>query len=228
MRRSGRRRKIIFAFHGGETSIEHIDPRLAGAVALMVTLGACVVPPMAPTIPVAPGANKQFSAFAADQNYCQQYATAQTAPQAAAATNQAVGTAVLSTALGAGLGAAIGGGRGAGIGAASGAVFGTAVGAGGAGYAQLSLQQQYDVVYGQCMAAQGNEVPGFSPPPATPPYAGTPGPSPYAPGQSPYGPGPSPYAPGQSPYGPGPSPYGPGPSPYGPPPYPGMPVPPPG
>jgi outer membrane lipoprotein SlyB len=214
-------RKIIFAFHVGERSMKHIDPRLAGAVALMVALGACVVPPTAPTIPVIPGANKQFSAFAADQTYCQQYATAQTAPQAAAATNQAVGTAVLSTALGAGLGAAIGGGRGAAIGAASGATFGTVVGASGAGFAQMSLQQEYDVMYGQCMAAQGNQVPGFSPPPGTPPYAGTPGPSPDAPSPSPYGPGPSPYGPGSPPYGPG-SP------PYGPPPYPGMPVPPPG
>jgi hypothetical protein len=207
-------RKIIFAFHVGERSMKHIDPRLAGAVALMVALGACVAPPTAPTIPVIPGANKQFSAFAADQSYCQQYATAQTAPQAAAATNQAVGTAVLSTALGAGLGAAIGGGRGAAIGAASGATFGTVVGASGAGYAQMSLQQEYDVMYGQCMAAQGNQVPGFSPPPGTPPYAGAPGPSPYVPSPSPYGPGPSPYGPGSPPYGP--------------PPYPGMPVPPPG
>src|ERR1700738_3524056 len=203
-------RKIIFAFHVGERSMKHIDPRLAGAVALMVALGACVAPPTAPTIPVIPGANKQFSAFAADQTYCQQYATAQTAPQAAAPTNQAVGTAVLSTALGAGLGAAIGGGRGAAIGAASGATFGTVVGAGGAGYAQMSLQQQYDVIYGQCMAAQGNQVPGFSPPPGTPPYAGTPRTPPYA-----GTPGPAPYEAGPSPYGPGPSPYGPGPSPYG-------------
>ena len=193
--------------------MKHIDPRLAGGVALTLTLSACVVPPVAPTIPVAPGANRTFAAFAADQNYCQQYAAAQTAPQAAAVTNQAVGTAILSTALGAGLGAAIGGGQGAAIGAASGATLGTVAGASGAGFAQMSLQQQYDVIYGQCMAAQGNQVPGFSPPPGTPPYAGTPGPSPSGPGPSPYGPGPSP--------------YGPGPSPYGPPPYPGMPVPPP-
>jgi hypothetical protein len=224
--------------------MRHFHRRMAGVLAVTVALGACVVPPVAPTIPVVPGPNKQFSAFAADQAMCQQYASGQTAPQAYAATNQAVGGAILSAALGAGLGAAIGGGHGAAIGAASGAVFGTAVGAGGAGFAQLSLQQQYDVMYGQCMAAQGNQVPGFSPPPGTPPYAGTPrtppyagtpgpapyepGPSPYGPGPSTYGPGPSPYGPGPSPYGPGPSPYGSGPSPYGPPPYPEMPVPPPG
>ncbi len=158
--------------------MKHIDPRMTGALAVMVSLSACVTPPMAPMIPVAPGPNKTFEAFAAEQAFCQQYATAQTAPQAYAATNQAVGAAVLSTALGAGLGAAIGGGRGAGIGAASGAVFGTAAGASGAGFAQMSLQQQFDIMYGQCMYAHGNQVPGFSPPPGTPPYSGAPVPPP--------------------------------------------------
>jgi outer membrane lipoprotein SlyB len=192
--------------------MKYIDPRMAGALALTVSLGACVTPPVAPTIPVAPGANKTFEAFASEQSFCQQYATAQTVPQAQAATNQAVGTALLTTALGAALGGAVGGGRGAGIGAASGAVVGTAVGAGGSGFAQMSLQQQFDVMYGQCMYAHGNQVPGFSPPPGTPPYAGGPGPASYRPPPYPAGPGPSPY--GSSPY-----PGGPGPSPYGPPPY---------
>jgi len=173
--------------------MKHIDPRRAGALAMMITLSACATPPMAPMIPAAPGPNKTFEAFAAEQSYCEQYATAQTAPQAYAATNQAVATAVLTTALGAALGGAIGGGHGAGIGAASGAVFGTAVGASGAGFAQLSLQQQFDIMYGQCMYAHGNQVPGFSPPPGTPPYSGGSGPSPYGPpsyGPSPYGPPP--------------------------------------
>jgi hypothetical protein len=177
--------------------MKHIDPRKAGALAVMVSLGACVTPPVAPMIPVAPGPNKNFEAFAADQAFCQQYATAQTAPQAYAATNQAVGTAILTTALGAALGGAIGGGHAAGIGAASGAAFGTVVGAGGSGFAQMSLQQQFDVMYGQCMYAHGNQVPGFSPAPGPPPYSGGPGPSPYS-GE----PGPSPY--GSSPYGPPP------------------------
>jgi len=189
--------------------MKHLHRPIAGVLAMTVALGACVVLPMAPTIPVIPGANKQCSAFAADQGMCQQYATAQTAPQAYAATNQAVGTAILSTALGAGLGAAIGGGRGAAIGAASGAAFGATMGAGDAGFAQLSLQQQYDALYAQCMSAQGNQLPGFSPPPVMPPYAGAPGPGPY---------GPPPAYPGT----PGPGPYGP--SPF----YPGTPMPPPG
>jgi hypothetical protein len=39
--------------------------------------------------------------------------------------------------------------------------------------AGMSLQQQYDVYYAQCMYARGNQVPGFSPPPYSPtPYSG--------------------------------------------------------
>ena len=155
-----------------------IDPRIAVALALTVSLGACVMPPPAPTIPVAAGPNKSFDAFAADQAACQQYATAQTAPQAYAATNQAVFAMLLTTALGAAIGGAVGGGHAAGIGAASGAALGTFGGAANSGFAQMSLQQQYDVLYGQCMAAHGNQVPGFSPPPGTPPYPGGPGPGP--------------------------------------------------
>ena len=169
----------------------HIDPRMAGALGVLACVGACVMPPTAPMIPVAPGPNKTFEAFGAEQSYCQQYATAQTAPQAYAATNQAVGMTILTTALGAALGGAVGGGHGAGIGAASGAAFGGLVGAGGSGFAQMSLQQQFDIIYGQCMYAHGNQVPGFAPPPGTPPYSGEPSPSPYGPlpyGQSPYGP----------------------------------------
>jgi hypothetical protein len=187
-----RDREIVFRSNRG-ARMKHIDGRMAGALLMMVSLGACVMPPTIPTIPVAPGPNKTFEVFAAEQSYCQQYATAQIAPQAYAATNQAVTTAVLTTALGAALGGAIGGGHAAGIGAASGAAFGTVVGAGGSGFAQMSLQQQFDIMYGQCMYAHGNQMPGFSPPPGTPPYSGGPGPSPY---------GPPPYA--SPPYGPPP------------------------
>jgi outer membrane lipoprotein SlyB len=186
-------RKIILRPRVREGGMRHIDPRMAGALAMLACVGACVMPPTVPMIPVAPGPNKTFEAFAAEQSYCQQYATAQTAPQAYAATNQAVGMTILTTALGAALGGAVGGGHGAGIGAASGATFGTLVGAGGSGFAQMSLQQQFDIMYGQCMFAHGNQVPGFSPPAGTPPDSGAPGPSSYGPppyGPSPYGPPP--------------------------------------
>jgi outer membrane lipoprotein SlyB len=163
--------------------------RAVAVLAAAILLTACVAPPLGPTIPASPGANKSFDAFAADQAFCQQYAASQTAPAAYAANNQAVGGAILTTALGAALGGAIGGGYGAGIGAASGAALGTVAGASGSGYAQMSLQQQYDVMYAQCMSAHGNSVPGFSPPPGAPPY-GAPGRSPYAgpPGPPSYGP----------------------------------------
>jgi hypothetical protein len=185
-----------------EASMKCVDPRIAGAVALTIGLGACVTPPVAPTIPVAPGPNKSFDAFAADQAACQQFATAQTAPQAYAATNQAVGATLLTTALGAAIGGAVGGGHAAGIGAASGAALGTFAGAANSGFAQMSLQQQFDVFYGQCMYAQGNQVPGFSLPPGTPPYPGGRSPAPYGGGAYPGGPGP---------YGGGPYPGMPGP-----------------
>ena len=173
------------------------DRRIAVACAAMIALTACVAPPAAPTIPVAPGPNKTFDAFAADQAVCQQYAAAQTSPSVAAANNQAVGGALLSSALGAGLGAAIGAaagsaGTGAAIGAASGAAFGGVANAGGAPYAQMSLQQQYDVLYGQCMTAHGNSVPGFSPPRGAPPYPGGPVSPPPSPGPYPGAPVPPP------------------------------------
>jgi type IV secretory pathway TrbL component len=151
--------------------MKHFNPWTAGALVAVLGLTACVQPPLAPTIPVAPGPGKSFQAFANEQAFCQQYAYNQTAPSAAAANQQAFGSAVIGTALGAGLGAAIGGGRGAAIGAASGATAGTLYGASGTAYAQMSVQQQFDIMYGQCMAAHGNSVPGMSgPPPGAPPY----------------------------------------------------------
>src|SRR5579875_3170078 len=107
----------------------------AAAGLATVALCACVGP-LGPTIPVAPGPGKSFAAFAADQETCRQYADAQVGPQAAYANSRAVG-----------------GGHGAAIGAASGAVVGTAAGASGAGFAQMSLQQQYDLAYAECMSA---------------------------------------------------------------------------
>jgi hypothetical protein len=60
-------------------------------------------------------------------------------------------------------------GKWAAIGAASGGAVGIIGNAGGAPFVQEALQQRYDVMYGQCMAANGNSVASFSPPPGTPP-----------------------------------------------------------
>ena len=159
-----------------------VNARLGGAMAAVIALSACAPAVLAPTVPVMPGANKPFDQFAADQQTCQAYANAQVAPLVAQANNQAAGGALLTTILGAGIGAAVGGGRGAAIGAASGALVGAASGAQGSSLAGMSIQQQFDVFYGQCMYARGNQVPGFAPGQyALPPYPGPGAPPPGAP-----------------------------------------------
>jgi uncharacterized protein YcfJ len=178
---------------------------LSCAMIAALALAGCAPTVMAPTVPVMPGRNKPFDQFAADQQTCQGYANAQTAPMSAQANNQALGGALLTTALGTGLGAAIGGGRGAAIGAASGALVGTAAGAQGSSIAGMNIQQQFDIFYSQCMYARGNQVPGFSPNQyALPPYPGAGGPPPGGPpgGPPPGGPMPPP-PPGAYPSPPG-------------------------
>jgi uncharacterized protein YcfJ len=130
--------------------MKSFDPRLVGIVAVALMLTACVGQ-MAPTVAVMPGPNKPFDAFSADQSLCRQYADAQIAPLRDQANASTVGSTLVGAALGAGIGAAVGGGRGAAIGAASGAAVG------------MSLQQQYDVLYSQCMYGRGNQVPGYYP-----------------------------------------------------------------
>jgi hypothetical protein len=128
--------------------------------AAVTTLSGCVIPPMGPTIPVMPGANKPFATFQQDDADCKNYASQQVAGGAEAANNKSVTEAVIGTALGAGLGAAVGGGRGAAVGAASGAVVGSAVGANTGAQAQYGLQQRYNIAYAQCMSSKGNLVQG--------------------------------------------------------------------
>src|SRR5579862_4398770 len=118
---------------------------IIASTAAAALLAGCVSQPMGPTIPVMPGPNKSLEAFQQDESVCENYASQRTAGGAEAANNKAITEGILGTALGAGLGAAIGGGRGAAIGAASGAVVGTAVGSNTSNWAQMSLQQRYDV-----------------------------------------------------------------------------------
>jgi hypothetical protein len=165
----------------------------AAAVAALLLLDGCVTQPLGPTIAVMPAPGKPFAVFQQEQATCQAFADQQTAGGAQQANNQQVLTGVLTTALGAGLGAAVGGGSGAAIGAGAGAIGGTAIGAGPAQYAQMSLQQRYNLAYAQCMYAHGNQVPGFSPAPSgfgSPPGYGAPpgyGPPPGYPPPPPQG-----------------------------------------
>jgi hypothetical protein len=145
------------------------------ALAAVLLLTGCIVPPMGPTIPVMPAPNKPFDVFREDQTLCGEYASQQISGSAQFAANSAFATGAAATVLGAGLGAAVGGGRGAAVGAAEGAVVGTALGAGSAQQSEYSLQQRYNMAYAQCMFSRGNQVPGFAPvyapPPPPPPGA---------------------------------------------------------
>jgi hypothetical protein len=160
---------------------------LSGALMLQ----ACASPPMGPTVAVMPAPNKPFQAFQDDTAVCKQFASSQVQGQAEEANNRAIGAAVVGTALGAGLGAAIGGGRGAGIGAAGGSIVGTSVGANQSERAQMTIQEQYNVSFSQCMYSKGNQVPGYQPaayaPPPPPPPAAYPPPPGYPPPPPPYG-----------------------------------------
>jgi hypothetical protein len=143
-------------------------------------LAGCAATPMGPTVQVMPGPGKSFDAFQYDNASCKSFAAGQVQGQADAANQQAVGTGVLTTVIGAGLGAAVGAGfgnagAGAAVGAASGAGLGSAYGASGSSYAQLSIQQQYDNAFAQCMYAKGEQVPGYAPVAMAPPPPG-PGP----------------------------------------------------
>ena len=139
-----------------------LDPRPAGIVAAALMLTACVGQ-MAPTVAVMPGPSKPFDAFSTDQTVCRQYADSRIAPLRDQANASTVGSTLIGAALGASIGAAVGGGRGAAIGAASGAAIGTSYGVANAQMASLSLQQQYDVFYSQCMYGRGDQVPGYYP-----------------------------------------------------------------
>jgi outer membrane lipoprotein SlyB len=170
------------------------------ALTALLLLDGCVQQPLGPSVQVMPAPGKPFDVFQQDQAQCKGYADQQTAGGAQQANNQQVLTGVAGTVLGAGLGAAIGGGRGAAIGAASGATAGTLYGAAPAQYAQMSLQQQYDAAYSQCMYAHGDQVPGYQPAPppgyAPPPPPGYPPPPPgYAPPPPGYPPPPPGYYP---------------------------------
>jgi hypothetical protein len=136
---------------------------VSGILAPILLLAACAQTPMGPTVQVMPGPDKPFDAFQYDQSMCKQFADQAIAGQVQNANTQGVGAAALTTVLGAGLGAAIGGGRGAAIGAASGAGLGTGIGASTSSNAQLSIQQQYNNAYAQCMYSKGNAVPGYGP-----------------------------------------------------------------
>ncbi|APH57853.1 putative membrane associated protein [Granulibacter bethesdensis] len=144
------------------------QPLLLSLALLAVTaLCACTVsPPEGPSIAALPGKGKTLEQFQNDDMTCRYYASQRNgfvSPQKGAA-NSAVGTAAIGTALGAATGALIGvaagnAGMGAAIGAGAGLAGGGLLGSSNARQSSTSLQQNYDMNYGQCMIARGNTFP---------------------------------------------------------------------
>jgi hypothetical protein len=127
-------------------------PTLAG----LLLIAGCASTPTGPTVQVMPAPGRTLSLFADDDTVCRHYAAGQVDGEAAKANWMQAAIA------GSGLGAAIGGGQGAAIGPGAGALGGTAVSAIPAGKAQTTLQDRYDMAYGQCQITHGNQVPGFT------------------------------------------------------------------
>ncbi|MGF6545823.1 peptidoglycan-binding domain-containing protein [Paraburkholderia youngii] len=139
---------------------------IAAAAVTLVVLSACASTPLGPTVQVMPGSAVPFRAFQQNQEECKQYAQSEVAGQAESANRAAVGSALLGVALGTALGAAAGDSQGAGVGAAVGGAAGTGAGATSSQIAQVSIQDQYNNAYMQCMYAKGNQIPGASAPQA--------------------------------------------------------------
>lgn len=135
------------------------------AVGAMLALGGCVVAPVAPSVMVLPGSQKAPAQFQADHLACQQEAQARLAGVAQVANNEATANVVIGTLLGAAAGALLGYGSydpsaavawGAGTGLL---ISGTAAGGNSHAYS-YSLQQQFNLVFMQCMYQRGHQVPG--------------------------------------------------------------------
>jgi hypothetical protein len=168
-----------------------------GGVALLLPallLTGCAVNPTGPHVAVMPPPGKPFEVFAAEDQYCRNYAQQSIGGASAAdeGNQRAVGTAVLGTVIGAAAGSALGSRRnGTNAGAGMGLLAGTAVGANQGAMSSQDLQRRYDIAYQQCMYAKGNQVPGMryqpnpammAPPPDYPPdYSTYPPPPPPPP-----------------------------------------------
>lgn len=133
-------------------------------LALVMVLAGCVSAPSAPEVTVLPGSTKSYGQFRQDDILCRNTAENSVSGGAQNASNNAAGTAAAGTVVGAAAGALIGAasghaGPGALIGAGSGLLVGSAMGSNTAGASSGDLQDQYDVIYTQCMYAKGNKVP---------------------------------------------------------------------
>ncbi|TKI06959.1 glycine zipper family protein [Martelella alba] len=134
-------------------------PLLAG-----LALSGCASTPTAPSVMALPGSNKTYDQFRYDDVTCRNAAYSSLSGAADNANGRALATVAAGTAIGTAAGALLGspGGprgtaNGAAVGAAGGLLAGTAVA--GGNNSQGALQDQYDMIYIQCMYAKGEKVP---------------------------------------------------------------------
>jgi uncharacterized protein YcfJ len=125
-----------------------------------------------------PAQGKSMESFQQDEDYCEQYANDRATGRVRQANDNELRNGAIGAALGAGIGALAGNTKGAIAGGIIGGVLGSSS---GAGYDQHRVQRTYDIAYGQCMTARGNDVgrrhpprrwhdgDGETPPPPPPP-----------------------------------------------------------
>lgn len=125
------------------------------AISTAVLLAGCATEPLGPTIPVMPAQGKSMESFQQDEDYCEQYASNRANGRVKQANDDELRRGAIGAALGAGLGALAGNTKGAIAGGIIGGVLGSSS---GAGYDQHRIQRTFDIAYGQCMTARGNDV----------------------------------------------------------------------
>lgn len=123
----------------------------------VASLAACVSAPQGSRVAVMPTPGKSLEVFAAEDQYCRNYAQQSIGSDTRA--DAAVGSAVVGTLLGAAVGSALSGRHhnNTAAGAATGLLMGTMVGAGNSAAEGQSAQHRYDIAYQQCMVAKQNQ-----------------------------------------------------------------------
>ena len=183
-----------------------MDGRRCFALLLAVlSLGGCATAPTpaGPSVTVLPTPGKPLDLFQSEHYSCMEWANQQIgmSPQDVANQNTA-NAAAAGTMIGATLGAVIGSAsgnaaEGAILGAGSGLLVGASAGAEAGAASAWEVQRRYDILYQQCMYANGNVLPGmtrraWSAPPPPPPgvyYPPPPAPRGYSPAPPPPPPG---------------------------------------
>jgi hypothetical protein len=151
----GIRSALFGAYKNKENIAMRIRVAAVAAISTLALLGGCATEPLGPTIPVMPAHGKSMESFQQDEDYCEQYASDRATGKVKQANDDELRRGVFGAALGAGIGALAGNTKGAIIGGTVGAILGSSS---RAGYDQHRVQRTYDIAYGQCMTARGNDV----------------------------------------------------------------------